>query len=297
MKGATDMKKILRKILLPIIKISSKSFPRKIFFRVYKIPPFNLLYHHLIRSLTDSSQIATVQGNKMYLDPKDTLNLSARGVWEPFGTEIFKKHIRTGDVFLDIGANIGYFTLIASKIVGNEGKVYSFEPDTTNFSILNKNVELNNCKNVTLVKKAVSDKTGKSDFYLDKNDLGKHSIFNLDQGKRIEIETVKLDDYFRNYSGKIDLIKMDIQGAEWLAIRGMKNMLEKNEKVKIYTELDPDALIKSGTNPQEYMKMLTDLGFDLYIINELKQKLEKISKNNLPDKIYGAGVNLLCLRS
>jgi hypothetical protein len=90
---------------------------------------------------------------------------------------------------------------------------------------------------------------------------------------------------------------MDIQGAEWLAIRGMKNMLEKNEKVKIYTELDPDALIKSGTNPQEYMKMLTDLGFDLYIINELKQKLEKISKNNLPDKIYGAGVNLLCLRS
>lgn len=296
MKGVANMRKVARKILLPIIKLSSKSFPRKIFFKIYRIQPFNLIYHYLIRYLVDPGMIVNVQGNKMYLDQKDTLNLSTRGIWEPFGTEVFKKQIKENDVVLDIGANIGYFTLIAAKSVGKKGKVYAFEPDANNFSILNKNVEINGYRNIVLIKKAVSDKTGKSSFYLDKKDFGKHSLFNLDNVERIEVETVKLDDYFNGYDGKIDFIKMDIQGAEWLALGGMKSLLKNNPNIKIYTELDPEALLKSGIKPQEYMRMLTDLGFNLYIIDELKQRLEHIPPNKLPKKIYGAGVNLLCLR-
>lgn len=287
----------MRRILIPLIRVSSKNVPRKLFFKIYRIPSFNWIYHYLIRSLTDSTKIVDVQGNKMYLDSEDTLNLSTRGVWEPFGTEVFKKQIKEGDTVLDIGANIGYFTLIAAKIAGDKGKVYAFEPEKTNFSVLKKNVEINKYKNIVLIQKAVSNKNGKTSFYLDKKDLGKHSLFNLDKGERIEIEIVKLDDYFKDYKGKIDFIKMDIQGAEWLAIDGMSSLLKKNSNIKIYTELDPESLIKSGIKPQDYMKMLTNLGFRLYIINELNQKLEHISENKLPKKIYGAGVNLLCSRN
>ena len=107
---------------------------------------------------------------------------------------------------------------------------------------------------------------------------------------------ISIDDYLKKYNGKVDFIKMDIQGAEWLALEGMKNILKKNPNVKIYTELDPFALKKSGLTTRDYMKMIMDFGFNIYIINELNQKLEKIQKNKFPEKIYGAGVNLLCLR-
>lgn len=148
-----------------------------------------------------------------------------------------------------------------------------------------------------LLQKAVSNnRTGKSIFYLDKEDFGKHSLFKTYKGSDIEIESVKLDDYFKNYNGKIDLIKMDIQGAESLALEGMKNILNKNPNVKIYTEIDPIALRESGTTAKDYMKMLSEFGFNLFIINELTQRLEKIKRNRIPTQIYGAGVNLLCLR-
>jgi len=227
----------------------------------------------------------------MYLDQIDSFNLSVRGVWEPFGTEVFKKQIKEGDIVLDIGAGIGYFTLIAARSVGNTGKVYAFEPEPTNYSIVEKNIQLNRYHNVILIQMAVSNKNGKCKFYLDKKDLGKHSLFG--NGKDfIEIRTTRLDDYFKDE--KIDFIKMDIQGAEWLALKGMVSILKRNKNIKIYTELDPASLRKSDTEPQKYMKMLMDFGFNLYEINERTQKLELLEK--IPDKIYGAGINLLCLR-
>ena len=89
------------------------------------------------------SNFANVQGHKMFLDKNDILNLSINGIHEPFTTEIIKKEIKKDDIILDLGANIGYYTLIFAKLVGKKGRVFAFEPEPTNFTLLKKNIEIN----------------------------------------------------------------------------------------------------------------------------------------------------------
>lgn len=193
-----------------------------------KFYPVKVVFHFLSSRLKDTNGIAEVQGHKMFLDSKDTLALSLWGVYEPLETELVKKEVKKGDVVLDIGANIGYYTLIAAKLVGENGKVFAFEPDPTNFAILKKNVELNGYKNVVLVQKAASNKTGKLKLYLSEDNSADHKIYDSHEGRQsTEIEATRLDDYFKNYNGEINLIKMDIEGAEGGAIQGMSSLLQK----------------------------------------------------------------------
>jgi tRNA G37 N-methylase Trm5 len=125
-----------------------------------------------------------VQGHKMYLDSKESLDLSIYGVYEEYETDLIKKEIDRGDVVLDLGANIGYYTLLFAKKVGDEGRVYAFEPDPTNFSLLKKNVEINGYRNVVLIQKAVSNKNGKLKLYLNEDNKGDHRFYNSHDGRK-----------------------------------------------------------------------------------------------------------------
>jgi len=204
------MEMSMRKIMLSIYKKAVKILSGHGIGNFY---PIKVIHSFVISYL--KSNFAEVQGHKMFLDSKDSLCLSINGVYEPFETELVKKEIKKGDVVLDLGANIGYYTLIFGKLVGKRGKVFAFEPDPTNFSLLKKNVEMNGYKNVELVQKAVSNKTGKIKLYLCEDNKGDHRIYNSHDGRQsIEIEAIRLDDYFKNYNGAVDFIKMDIQGAE-----------------------------------------------------------------------------------
>jgi len=181
--------------------------------------------------------------------------------------------------------------------VGKEGKVFAFEPEPTNFSLLAKNVEINGYKNVVLIKKAVSNKTGKIKLYISEIGSKDHKIYDLNSGRHfIEIESIRLDDYFKDYDGKIDLIKMDIQGAEPSAIQGMAGLLNKNKDVKIITEFAPSLIKKSGAKPEEYLKALMEHGFKLYDINEgfrltnISELLEAYASE------AGKITDLLCIR-
>ena len=111
------------------------------------------------------SDFVEIEGRQMFLDSNDSLRLSINRVYEPSETKTIKTHVKKGDVVLDIGANIGYYTLIFAELVGEKGKVYAFEPDPTNFDLLRKNVEINGYRNITLIQKAVSNKNGKISFY------------------------------------------------------------------------------------------------------------------------------------
>ena len=112
------------------------------------------------------SSHVNVQGHEMYLDTSDSLRLSTNDVFEPYTTQVIKQNISSGDIVIDIGANIGYFTLIMAKCIRENGKVFSFEPEPKNFELLKKNVEINNYSNVILEKKAIGKKTGTTKLYL-----------------------------------------------------------------------------------------------------------------------------------
>ncbi|MEM5793038.1 MAG: FkbM family methyltransferase [Candidatus Aenigmatarchaeota archaeon] len=226
----------------------------------------------------------------MFLDQKDNLGLSVCGIYEELQTNFLKKEIKKGFVVLDIGAHIGYYTLIFAKFVGKSGKVYAFEPDPTNFSLLKKNIEINGYDNVVLIKKAVSNKNGKIKLFLSEKNTVDHRIYESgDDRKFIEIESIKLDDFFENYKGEVNFIKMDIQGAEWMAISGMLKLLEKNPKIKIISEFWPFGLKNSGIEPFDYLKFFINSGFKIYEINEQKNKIEltnpeKLLKLYTPEK-------------
>lgn len=296
-KKATLQK--FRRLIISLFKKAVQPFVGHGIGRFY---PVRTLYQFLHSFLKISNDIFEIQGSKMFLDPLDTLGVFRRGIHEPFTTELFNKEIKRGDVLLDIGAHIGYYTLLFARIVGKEGKVYAFEPDPANFVLLKKNVEINDYQNVILVDKAVSDKSGKNKLYKsEKLETSVNSIYNIHSGhKFIDIESVRLDDYFKNYNGKIDWIKIDIEGAELAALQGMASLLEKNKNIKIVTELAPCNLEESGIRPEEYFKLLQKYGFYIYNLNETKNKIEACNTSELLKllKIYTVKksnyTNLLC---
>ncbi len=265
---------------------------------IVRIFPIKVVFNLLIPALRTS--FAFVGEHKMFLDKFDSLNLSIPGDYEPFETKIVKKMVKKGYTVLDIGANIGYYTLIFAKLVGKSGKVYTFEPDPSNFALLQRNIKINNYQNVILVNKAVSNKNGKGKLFLSEKNMGDHVIFDLYNGRKtIEIEIIKIDDYFKNYNGRIDFIKMDIQGAEGSTIEGMASVLKKNKNMIILTEFYPYGLKRFGIDAKNFLNLLLNYGFKLYNLNERKKKMESINisefinRYNPEKKDYS---NLLCIR-
>jgi len=217
--------------------------------------------------------LVEVQGSRMYVDSRDVgvaPFLLEWGFYEKFETALFKKLIKKGMVVVDIGANIGYYTLLAAHLVGDEGRVFAFEPDPHNFSLLCKNIEINGHRNVIPVRKAVFSKSGKMKLFLDKSNLGGHSLSgaNVDMGVSIMVEATSLDDYLKNTNCKIDVIKMDVQGSEMEVLEGMTDTINRNDDLKIITEFWPMGIRNSGSSPMGFLNKLIECGFGLYQIGQ-----------------------------
>jgi len=248
-----------------------------------KLYPIRIAFYFLHRHLhPDAIQ---VENHQIFLDPEDSLCLSINPTWEKHVTELIKSEVKKGDTILDIGAHIGYFTLLFARLVGERGKVFAFEPHPVNFGLLKKNISITNYSNIILNQKAVTNKTGAVELFLNKKNTGGHSLYKSRYTKTsIMVECIKLDDYFRDYDGKIDFIKMDIEGSEGEALLGMLALLKKNDHIKIVTEFGPSMLRASGVQPDEYLRLLVEQGFKLFIINEQKGIVEPATIDELIPK-------------
>jgi FkbM family methyltransferase len=237
--------------------------------------------------------------NIMYVDPKDSLDLFINKIYEPYETQLVSSKIKQGDVVLDIGANIGYYTLIFAKLVGQNGKVFAFEPEPANFRLLEKNVSVNGSSNVIPEQKAVSNRNEKKKLYLNKQNAGMHTIYKSKNANlsSVEIETVSLDNYFSNYRGKIDFIKMDIEGSEYTALEGMQTILKRQNNIKLLIAFDSSSIREYGYKPEQYIDLLMSNGFRVYFANSRTKDLEVVNPANLQHLIEMAGkleLNLLC---
>ncbi|HEY3135904.1 MAG TPA: FkbM family methyltransferase [Blastocatellia bacterium] len=241
-----------------------------------------------------------IHGNKMFLNSEDILSdLILSNSFEPLETEVITSMIKSGNVVLDIGANIGYYTLIFARLVGREGKVFAFEPDPANFRLLEMNVKANGFDNVVLVQKAVSDMTGKCSLYLCESNKGMHRIYRSRYCKRsIEIESIRLDDLFVHSCDRIDFVKIDAEGSEWAVFQGMPLLLKRCEHLTMMTEFAPYAIKEFGLEPLEYLSLLEDLGFQLYQLDYdgMRIKLADIAALLRMNMDREDITNLLCIR-
>ncbi len=191
---------------------------------------------------------------------------------------LMHQYIKKGDIVLDIGANIGFYTKILSALVGESGKVYAFEPDKTNFNHLMKNA--GHLKNVVFFNKAVNEKTGKITLY--------HSdLLNVDHKtyptenytSTTEIDGVAPDDVIPGH--KADFIKIDIQGYEYYAFLGMKEIFKQNENLKIITEFYPYGMKNAKIDASIFLSYLKDFAFNFYQMND--GKLKTVDEKNMID--------------
>jgi FkbM family methyltransferase len=284
----------LKKILSPIFNKSVKHLAGH---RIGRNKIVGTVFNYLKSSLKE--ECVQIDDHIMYLDKQDSLWLSINGVHEKFETDLVKQEIKKGDVVIDIGANIGYYTLIFAKLVGDTGKVFAFEPDPTNFELLRKNIEVNGYKNVTLKQKALSDKEGKVVLTLIKQNTASHHISSEQQAPKnsIQVDTITADDYFKNFEHKIDFIKMDVEGAESKVLSGMTNLLKNNVDLKMMVEYNPDAIRNMGLEPASYLELLVTNGFRIMDIDRKNMKIENISVQSLLKKYDDEYTNLLCIRS
>ena len=216
-------------------------------------------------------QLVEAGGHRLYVDLSNAIIGSVYAVggnWEAEEKEFFKARLRTGMTVVDIGANIGDYTLVASRGVGDSGMVYAFEPDPVSYSLLERNIRLNNCENVVPYNLAITDSVGERTLYLDSEDSGRQSLSAAnvrEVAECVRSRTETLDHFFENLATKPDFIKIDAQGAEGLILQGAQNLLRKQD-LQVIMEFWPRALRNFGVDPMELLRMLESNKFKLGII-------------------------------
>ena len=220
-----------------------------------------------------------IQGSLMYLktdDPGISKELLLTGVHEERTTEMVKRELKTGMKIIEVGANIGYYSLLEASIIGDRGKVFAIEPVVENYDLLKSNIKLNNSGNIIPYNFAISDKAGKGDFFLtDESNWGSMVDPESDfispsmtkklqkrHNEKITVETKTLDDFIEDEGiDEVNLIRMDIEGYEIQALNGMKKTLESSRNLRLLIEVHN----KIFTDPKESLgptfDMLIDFGY------------------------------------
>lgn len=150
---------------------------------------------------------------------------------EPAILRVIRETLREGDVFIDAGANIGFYTVLASHLVGPRGRVIAVEmvPDTA--GILREHLDMNGCHNVTIIEKALSDSSGKkASAFVQPGKFGQASIVKVQSGQVLEVGTITLDDIIFD-TPEVKLIKMDLEGAELAALKGLGDSAERVQNI------------------------------------------------------------------
>jgi len=193
--------------------------------------------------------------------------------------QFLNDYLREGEIFVDIGANIGLFTLIASHKVGKNGQVYSFEPCSKTYQRLVKNIDLNEMSNAKCFQIALSDHTGQVEMNmsLDGYDAW-NSIVKPTAGDSFTVETVrtvKWDEFAHehNLMGRVTMMKIDVEGWESHVLSGGRECFERTDAPVLQIEFTDEASQSAGTSCQALYHQLEELGYQMFIYNEKSKRI------------------------
>lgn len=260
--------------------------------------------HAVAQSISNSQRVCTymgdsraltrtIYGHKMYVKTTD-LSLAPHilldGFWENWITKVFIREVQPGMDVCDIGANIGYYSLLAAASVGERGRLHCFEANPDVCEILFQNIEINGfLPRTKVVNKAVFSGTTELEFNVCEKHQGSSSLF-LDEKlvevyqdslKKIKVQATSLDDHFP-VGSKIDFIKVDAEGAEPDIFKGASRLLRENPNMKIMMEWAPAFLHRPGMSTRDFWDLLQGYGFKAYRIthdsNLVPEEFEGLSR-------------------
>ncbi len=188
------------------------------------------------------------------------------GSYERALRRTLERFVQPGMRIVDVGANIGYYTVLFSKLTGEAGTVTAFEPDPQARSYLARNLDLNGCRNVTVVSAAVAATTGPATFV--RNDIERGYLG--DGRGAVEVDTQSLDDHFASAGWpRVELVKMDIEGGETPALSGMLELARRNPRLVLAVEYNPQALERAGFSRKDLANALRAAGFtDAHVVEQ-----------------------------
>lgn len=253
------------------------------YFRRYYFAFYKRLFkpYHLFKGVSLECKYNDTLRIKADLEDWIQQNIFFTGVYDQNGLDFIKTILKEGDTFIDIGANIGCFTLVGAQIVGNSGRVIAFEPVDIVSKKLEQNITLNRLVNVCIEKKAVFENNGVLQLHLaNQENLGMSSVNRHDSesGVVINVEAVSLDEYLKYEKiDEIKLIKIDIEGAELYALRGMETTLSEYKPVLI-VEVSPEVT-KSSEERLQVFNYLIERNYERFVIQDDGELIQPDDQN------------------
>lgn len=210
---------------------------------------------------------------RLSVDSRDYVGkeIYSTGIWDRPETAYLNRLLKPGMTAVDVGAHIGYFTVLFASKVGPSGQVLAFEPEPYNFKLLRKNVRQNHFKNVRAFNCALGSKTGRARLFLSPyENYGDHCLFERESTRvSIPIKTAVFDEIaLRCGIRRIDVVKMDVQGYERQVLSGMSRLLAASPQVTVLTEFWPYGLERNGNSAAEFFDFFLKKGFCAAVLRE-----------------------------
>jgi FkbM family methyltransferase len=273
--------------------------------RTWELPsavaqPLERVWLRILPTLTRDYLTVVVDGVRLYgsSEHQRFMHWLLKGSYERYMRRLFKRELAPGMRVLDVGANIGYYTLLAADAVGPTGRVLAFECVPGNARFLRHNVALNGSSNtVTVVEKAAASRSGVSRCFADTHYSVRSSLVLEPKGAQgIDVECTTIDDVI-GADESIDIAKIDVEGMEIDAIKGMERTIARSERLTMFVECCPHVLAVAGGSVAELLDLLDRHGFSVHVIREAERSLsddlgELFAAEREGDERYS--VNLYC---
>lgn len=264
------MKFFIRQCIQFFFGLLPAGAPAFLYGTVFRPAPLRAFAHWMLLRLMPSS--ANFAGVSVALNPGDPVvsGALALGVYERSESDFFQGLLQPGMIVVDVGANVGCYTALAARGVGISGKVIAFEPDPENFSFLQETVRLNGFQNVVASSLALSDHAGEGKLFLAPDNKGDHQIYDSGEHRNAHtIQLITLDTFLHERNvARVDIIKIDVEGAEASVVRGMTQTMRGNPALRMIVEFWPYGLRNANEDPISVLQLLRSFRFTLATIDE-----------------------------
>lgn len=223
--------------------------------------------------------------------------LQNTGAYEPGTQFFFMRVLRKGDVFIDVGAHVGYFSIVSAALVGDKGKVISVEPMTDNFKFLERNISVNNLNYVHAVKSVISATEGEVTFHHNQDNDGGHALWDprkhpgnektRQTPKSETLPSMTLESLLTKFEcDHVRAMKIDTEGAERMILESGRTFLDRGGVDFVIAEVNGSGLVEMGSNIDDFFAYARDLGFVILLPSVDGSAPTVLARDNRPDPGY-----------